>query len=445
MATRQENAREARRELSKARVNNWPNTLNAVRERKENRAAEARQKEELERQEVDRQEAALQTRSRKEAIQRANTILYEQTDKMKFLRSQQLLSDVVYDREEQLAEKTLMKEWEREREEYFHEDMLKQLKEAGSRETAEVSARETKARAIATIQRSQLDEYRNIYLEKLEREKDEGKLLVAKAQDDLKEDAGRAYAKIVRAKAQSAEMAKANDDLKVLRVELAKEESVADAKRKSERAVMENLAVKRKELEAKRFEERQQVRQRMIDTACQRLSEFQTDEDHRMHAQAAEARAREDNELEMRAQRREKQRAAIDQSRALQMRLRAEKSKEEKAQVVWLREHWKAKNAEIEAEELDEAQARKDKNMSIRAFQEAQVSANIEKRKGENAGSAATDMRTKKVSEEDDQRFRAIATAVYEQAKAEGKNTYMIEKALHAKDVSIMAVTGSRV
>ena len=155
-----------------------------------------------------------------------------------------------------------------------------------------------------------------------------------------------------------------------------------------------------------------------------------------MHAQAAEARAREDNELEMRAQRREKQRAAIDQSRALQMRLRAEKSKEEKAQVVWLREHWKAKNAEIEAEELDEAQARKDKNMSIRAFQEAQVSANIEKRKGENAGSAATDMRTKKVSEEDDQRFRAIATAVYEQAKAEGKNTYMIEKALHAKDVS---------
>lgn len=364
---------------------------------------------------------------------------------MKFLRSQQLLSDVVYDREEQLAEKTLMKEWEREREEYFHEDMLKQLKEAGSRETAEVSARETKARAIATIQRSQLDEYRNIYLEKLEREKDEGKLLVAKAQDDLKEDAGRAYAKIVRAKAQSAEMAKANDDLKVLRVELAKEESVADAKRKSERAVMENLAVKRKELEAKRFEERQQVRQRMIDTACQRLSEFQTDEDHRMHAQAAEARAREDNELEMRAQRREKQRAAIDQSRALQMRLRAEKSKEEKAQVVWLREHWKAKNAEIEAEELDEAQARKDKNMSIRAFQEAQVSANIEKRKGENAGSAATDMRTKKVSEEDDQRFRAIATAVYEQAKAEGKNTYMIEKALHAKDVSIMAVTGSRV
>ncbi len=46
--------------------------------------------EELRRQKIDREEAELQKRLRIESIRRANTILYEQTDKMKNLRSQQM-------------------------------------------------------------------------------------------------------------------------------------------------------------------------------------------------------------------------------------------------------------------------------------------------------------------------------------------------------------------
>ena len=55
------------------------------------------------------------------AIKRANTILYEQTDKMKNLRSQQMYCDVLADRAEQAEEKRLMKTWDAERERAHHE------------------------------------------------------------------------------------------------------------------------------------------------------------------------------------------------------------------------------------------------------------------------------------------------------------------------------------
>ena len=93
--------------MSDARQSKWPNTLEAQRRQKENWKIEKLDREEQERQQIDREEAELQKRLRIEAIKRANTILYEQTDKMKGLRSAQMFTDVIADREEQVAERCI--------------------------------------------------------------------------------------------------------------------------------------------------------------------------------------------------------------------------------------------------------------------------------------------------------------------------------------------------
>lgn len=46
---------------------------------------------------------------------------------------------------------------------------------------------------------------------------------------------------------------------------------------------------------------------------------------------------------------------------------------------------------------------------------------------------------------EDDERYKAVAADELAKARAEGKRTHMIEKALNAKDVTLLAATGSRV
>ena len=85
-----ESRRRMLKKVSDERVSYWPNTLEATRKKKENFRFIKAEQDELQRQEVDRQEAELQKKLRIDAIKRANTILYEQTDKMKNLRSCQM-------------------------------------------------------------------------------------------------------------------------------------------------------------------------------------------------------------------------------------------------------------------------------------------------------------------------------------------------------------------
>jgi len=91
--------REAKRchlkHLSTQRTEKWPNTLEAMRRKKENWKKDKEEREELERLKIDEEESRLQKEYRTKQIERANRLLYEQTDRMKTLRSKELLTDVL--------------------------------------------------------------------------------------------------------------------------------------------------------------------------------------------------------------------------------------------------------------------------------------------------------------------------------------------------------------
>ena len=108
--TKAENRQRRLKELSDAKVKNWPNTLEATRKKKESWKQERLAEEEAARKKIDAEEAELFHKARRAALDRAKTIVYEQQDKVKNLRSQQMYSDVLYDREEQIREKAVMRE-----------------------------------------------------------------------------------------------------------------------------------------------------------------------------------------------------------------------------------------------------------------------------------------------------------------------------------------------
>lgn len=84
--------------MSQGRVKQWPNTLEAERKRKEARRQEKLDREEDERKKIDREEAAIAGEKRRMAIERANKMLYDDSDKVKAFHSNLLLSDVLKER-----------------------------------------------------------------------------------------------------------------------------------------------------------------------------------------------------------------------------------------------------------------------------------------------------------------------------------------------------------
>ena len=112
--------RQELQEKSKARISQWPNTIHALRRKREEERIKRLEEEEMERRRIDATEYALQQETRIFAVERANKHAYSAQDQVKAFNSKLLMSDVFAEREVQHAlklrkadhEKHLIKEWE---------------------------------------------------------------------------------------------------------------------------------------------------------------------------------------------------------------------------------------------------------------------------------------------------------------------------------------------
>jgi hypothetical protein len=400
-------------------------------------------KEENKQQKIDKQENDLQRRLRIEAIKRANYILYEQTDKMKGLRSAQLYSDVLADREEQLEEKTVKSQWTDEAGGAYHEHLMKQLAESKKKDAEEVAARKAADMKNAGLQKVQLEDIRQRYISRLVQEKREGELVIEKSRQEVLEDAQKAAERSLQERMAAEEMALANQNLKKLRLELGKKEAEEDIKRQAQLRGKEEMAVARKRLEAERFMTKQATRQKMIDRATAELERAALKNTRIEEKQAQEARDREDAELAARAAKREKQRNAIELSRSQMVARREAEASREAAEEEERLERYAKKLEQMEREDFEKFELTQRKARNTRASVEAQISDKAAWRDAEREAGLREDAQTKALLGEDDARFRRIAQGVYEEAKGEGKNTIPIEKAMFAKSVTLLPATTS--
>lgn len=431
--------------LSDEKVKKWPNTLQAMRKKKESWKKDRLDAEERARVEIDREEAELQHKLRSEAIQRANSIMYEQTDKMKCLRSQQMYSDVMMEREEQAKERGVMKRWELEKEGAYHKEIMRQVAEGDAREKMEAEARSFKARSIAQSQSEQLGEFRGNYLERLRNEKREGELIQKKAISDIEDDERVAQEKQLKARMQMKEMQLANAHLKKLKFQDSLKEQEADAKRKAEKERSEWLAKERKRLEQQRFDQRQATKQRLIDAAAKELSERINNQNEVLERQVEEQRKKEDNLEALKQRNIQRQKRAIDLSRSQQLEQRMKVKEQDQRDVAEMVEVWRRKNIEIDSEEAADQAKLKAQNAEIRDYLEKQIKETDRQRARQKAEVAAFDKATKAAIDDEQERFYTIATEVLDKARAQGKPTYMLEKARAARDVTIQPAMGERV
>jgi len=241
------NENQKRNELKKRsndRKSRWPNTLDAIRVKKDKAREERAAKLEKERQEVDKSEALLQKTKRMEAIERANSLLYEQTDKMKQLRSKQLESDVLYDRQNQVKEREFKEKQEVTRTSYYYNLEVKLREEGDRKEAEEMEKREEQNKLIAAQQQEQLQKFKENYIQGLRKEKREGEAIKKKVEADQLKEKEEAQRRRREAKQAAVDTKIANEQLRQIRDQLIKEEEKEEDKRKIEAKQKDELAKK---------------------------------------------------------------------------------------------------------------------------------------------------------------------------------------------------------
>lgn len=144
--------------------------------------------EEKVRQVLDREEAAFQAAERKKAIQRANTLLYENTERVKAFGSKLYLSDVIKERELQMEVQSEIRGREKADERLWHERTMDEVRKGGEQEDRKREEAFQRALHAKQVQLDQLEDFRVRYVTQKKQEKREGELLMAKVESHIAEE-----------------------------------------------------------------------------------------------------------------------------------------------------------------------------------------------------------------------------------------------------------------
>ncbi|EQC29612.1 hypothetical protein SDRG_12618 [Saprolegnia diclina VS20] len=444
--TNREAKRAQLRELSQTRTNKWPNTLEAMRRKKENWKKDKEDREEDERRKVDMEEARLQIEARTRQIERANRLLYEQTDKMKTLRSKELLNDVLADREFQLAEKAALAAMDKRVEDQWIALERTQLADADAKKAADEARRHAQSLALAAIQKTQLDEYKTNFIATLREEKRDGERIKAKAEQDNRDEDEAEAARKRKSKQASEDTRLANERLKALRAREKELEYQEDLKREEDAQKKEARVAKREALQRQKEERKTAQKMRMIDLATANLLKVEQKSEARLENQKKEVRLKEDTELKHRADRRAAQKRAIDHSRAHQLSEKARAKEEERAAAKEQMMQWAEYNRSVEQALVHEENERRLDNMKLAALQQTQAHAKRSLDMEERAAQILAE-ETIKISQSTEQElYTQYASQVLAAAEARGvKNTFPLKQAMKAKNIDLLPAGGFRI
>ncbi|MEW5315480.1 MAG: hypothetical protein WDW38_006905 [Sanguina aurantia] len=357
------------KELSDERATQWPNTLTAQRARKERALQEKLAAEEAERVEVDRDEAQLRAEARRIQIERANKILFDETDRVKGFHSKLLLSDVMKENEGQLVQKRGMAVLRRAQEAAFVEQQRQALEAAEAAELAKMEAARQRALAQKAIQLQQLEDLKSRILRERAEDRREGAETKLHAEEEVEELRQKEVARMARARQLTHDTMKANDVLQGFKREEVRrgvEQDIAIEAYSKKKAEL-TAARERKAVEKKALQDAQ--RQKIADAMAANYLDWHAKEDTRLALDVAQADAKAAADEAARRRHIAERNAATHLSRQAQLALKRDTLAAEKAAEGEYLDSCRVRSQELKQEEQEEGQDRLKRGKALEAFQ----------------------------------------------------------------------------
>lgn len=394
----------------------------AQRARKESSKAERLAAEEEVRKEVDRREAKIKAEARQLQIERANKMLYDETDKVKSFHSALLLSDVLKERESQIEYKKGLDTIRRRQEAVFVKEQERALEVAEMAESKKMAERRTRALVERDAQLAQLEDLKTRILDEKAQNMREGAMLRAQAAEEMEKAVRKEEQKRATAIANNVATMRANDALKAYKaVEAAKE---AEMERKIEEFARqkEKTLVARKVHEQAKRDEAQRRRDKMVAVMEADLLRRKMEANARENKDAEEARIAEDLREEMKAEERREEQRMIDRSRQQQLMIRAAEKDRLKREEMLFVEQWKVRNEQLRREEEMEKIALFSKNKSLQDAHLRQIGRKLDKAAFERTRDMEEALATELVMQEDEELFKHYTAVCMEEWKSQGKD-----------------------
>eukprot|EP01051_Picozoa_sp_SAG22_P006220 SAG22_NODE_400_length_11089_cov_6.934668_5_plen_469_part_00 len=417
------------------RASRWGNTIAAQRRAKEQAKKKRLENEEMEKRKLDEDEARIQAQLRRDAIERAQRMLYEDSDKIKTFASGMLMSDVMEERQAQIALGHTKRHIEVAEEEEWFELQQKQWAEHDSREVQQEERVKSKLMEEKGMRKAQIETTKKAIVDRQKAAHAEGQAILARSQEELQRQRQELLDKKEAAQKAQEETARMN---KLLQERRERERAAIEVEEKriedyAERK--EQLALERKERAEMKFAEEMAVRQKMIDRANAHLASLQTGENKVLAKQIAE-REKSDAEREAaKAAFRAREMEACDLSRSEQMRLRRDAKVREKVEQQQLADQWKESCERLKEEEVQEIVDQKEYATAIQQFQLRQVAEKQRRKAKTEAKNGMDAIRDIVRAAEVDDQFTHYAEACIDEYAQAGKDLKPLQIALRKSTV----------
>lgn len=415
---------------SQARAKTWDNTLEGSRRKKAEDKRRKMELEELERQKIDAEEAKIQLDQRKATIDRANKLLYDESDRMKSFHSKMMVCDVLAEREAQVSLKDELKKLEHVREDRFLEMEKQNYRKMLEREMKEKETKEELSRLAARAQKEQLADYKEKKFREIEDQMLEGELLRRKAIEDLESERKAERKRRGMAVQALAETQKANEYLKQIKAEDSLRMQREEEKVQQYAQRKEKLLELRKQKEDEVFQQKQASRNAMIEAQARRLAEMQSNEDERIERQVAQKEANDEAKRLAKEEAKRRWEDDIQKSRVQQIQRKQAQREQEKAEdaetAKFLQEWCKV----LDRQEQEEVELKSQANRKLAGEHKKMVE--VARRKGEadKALEGEVSLKAKRAIEADTIEFHSYAENCIRDYAAEGKNVIPLIKEL---------------
>lgn len=435
-------AYEKKKELKKKseeRLKNWPNTLEALRLKKENFLKEREDKAELERQEIDRQEAEIRRVMRLESISRANELLYDQTDKMKMLKGQRLYAEVIHTRYQQIDKKLKEKEKEYDVEKIFHERILDQVSKGEREEQLKEEKRKKQIEEIKITRKQQLEENKKRKEEEINASYEEGQKMKRDAKLRLQQEMEEQERKHKYSIDNNMRMLKANNDLKLVREQLQAQEAAAALAREAEVESIEKRKKDLKSLQQQHFDKKQETRMKMIERAVESLSKQSNQEQAILSQQIADQKDKEDKVIADKQTKLQREWDETVKSRTAQIQRKREQQQQQQAEEDALALRFRLENEEAMREESEKRRRAKDEQTRVKLLQLEEGKSTRQRREEERLAEIEQSKFLSSLGRDDDKRFTEVCKAEIERNVKLGKPVYTLLRALEFTQPALLA------
>nr|CCA14557.1 conserved hypothetical protein [Albugo laibachii Nc14] len=434
------------KQKSTDRYSQWPNTLDAMRQKRDRWKKDKEDREEKVRLRMDEEEKQIQTRVRTKQIERANQLIYEQTDRMKTLRSKELLTDVLYHRQFQELEKKQIENQNEAIENAYAFKVFQDICESEQKDLEKKKINTQERTELAKLQREQLEEYKQRYIDTLNQEKREGEKLAAKVNEELQREQQVENERKRRMKQASEDTQSTNAQLRALRQAEKEKERLEDVKREEDALKKHQRIARGENMQRMKFEQKQARKQRMIDLATQNLVKLEQKNDERILNQFNEVREKEEKELQDRADRRAADLEAIHRSRQQQLDFKAKDRLQERQEAKELMRDWEIYGQELERQLREEKEEERRNHLRIAIEQKKQADARRTLLSEDEQLSLLNEKLSLQKIKISDARFRGIATKSIQEAKQRGmENVYPLQKALVEDCIDLLPASGFRI